>query len=196
MRPVQTTPLFPLHTVLFPGGPLSLRVFEARYLDMVSDCLKRGVPFGVCLIREGHEVGRPATTHEVGTLARIADWHTGPDGLLGIVAHGTERFRITSNEIGASGLATAEVEPLAEGPVRPVPARCRALVSLLERIFPAADPLYRGVTERFGDARWVAWRLAELLPLRPAQKQYFLQVDDPVQRLDRLAQVVDGMDTR
>ena len=87
--------LFPLNTVLFPGGPLPLRVFEPRYLDMISRCMKEDAPFGVLLIRDGHEAG-PATTHHVGTLARVTDWYQGSDGLLGITAIGTERFRLHS----------------------------------------------------------------------------------------------------
>ena len=87
-------PLFPLNTVLFPGGPLPLRIFETRYLDMVSRCMKDDLPFGVLLIREGAEVG-PAATCDVGTLARIVDWYQGSDGLLGVTAIGTERFRET-----------------------------------------------------------------------------------------------------
>ena len=78
-------PLFPLNTVLFPGGPLPLRIFEPRYLAMVSDCVSNDSPFGVLLIRKGGETG-PASTHEVGTLARISDWYQGSDGLLGITA--------------------------------------------------------------------------------------------------------------
>jgi len=78
--------------VLFPGGPLPLRIFEQRYLDMISSCLKNDSPFGVLLIREGAEVG-PATTYDVGTLARITDWYQGSDGLLGVTATGSRRFR-------------------------------------------------------------------------------------------------------
>jgi Lon protease-like protein len=187
-------PLFPLQTVLFPEGPLPLRVFEARYLDMISDCLKRGASFGVCLIRNAREAGETAATHEVGTLARIADWHVGGDGLLGITAHGTDRFRVISVAVRRDRLAVADVELLEEGPQRPVPGRCRSLVDLLRRMFPASEPLYEGLPRRFGDARWVGWRLAELLPLRLPQKQYFLQITDPIQRLERLVDLVDGLD--
>lgn len=187
-------PLFPLHTVLFPEGPLPLRVFEARYLDMVSDCLKRGASFGVCLIRNGGETGETAATHEVGTLARIADWHMGGDGLLGITAHGTDRFRVVSVAVRRDRLAVADVELMEEEPQRPILRRCRSLVDLLRRMFPASEPLYEGLPRRFGDARWVGWRLAELLPLRLPQKQYFLQITDPIQRLERLVDLVDGLD--
>ncbi len=187
-------PLFPLNTVLFPEGPLALRVFEARYLDMVSDCLRNDTPFGACLIRSGREVGGPAQTHEVGTLARIADWHAEPGGLLGVVAHGTRRFRILDTEVAGGGLVRAHVETLEESRRRVLPARFRPLGVLLERIFPHAAPLYRAIEPRFEDVRWVAWRLAELLPLELPQKQYFLQLGDPLQRLERLAEIVESME--
>jgi Lon protease-like protein len=96
-------PLFPLNTVLFPDGPLPLRIFEPRYLDMISGCMKQDKPFGVLLIKDGHEAG-PATTHSVGTLARVTDWYQGSDGLLGITAIGTERFRLQSVEQQSDGL--------------------------------------------------------------------------------------------
>ena len=96
-------PLFPLNTVLFPGGPLPLRIFESRYIDMISRCMKHDSPFGVLLIREGQEAG-PATMHTVGTLATVTDWYQGSDGLLGITAIGSERFELLSADRQHDGL--------------------------------------------------------------------------------------------
>ena len=104
MKTIQL-PLFPLHTVLFPGGPLPLRIFEARYLDMVSQCLQEDSGFGVCMIRHGREVGEPASTENMGVVARIVDWHQRHDGLLGITAIGEQRFRIASVRIQDNQLA-------------------------------------------------------------------------------------------
>jgi len=92
----EAVPLFPLHTVLFPGGPLPLRIFEARYLDMVSDCLKRDRGFGVVLIEQGREVGEAASCHEVGTLARIIDWDKRDHGLLEIICQGVNYSNFNS----------------------------------------------------------------------------------------------------
>ena len=102
-------PLFPLRTVLYPGGPLPLRIFEPRYVDMIGRCMKTDSPFGVLLIKEGSEDG-PATTYEVGTLARITDWYQGSDGLLGITALGEQRFRLISSRREADGLNVGEIE--------------------------------------------------------------------------------------
>ena len=96
--------LFPLHSVLFPGGALPLRIFEARYVDMISDCMRCESPFGVIAINEGSEVGATPTFHSTGTLATIETWDQGPDGLLHIRARGTQRFHILSHHVRGGGL--------------------------------------------------------------------------------------------
>ena len=101
--------LFPLNIVLFPGGPLPLRIFEPRYVDMIGRCMREGAGFGVVLIREGREVG-PAETFDVGTLADIVDFHQLSDGLLGLSCIGRERFRIRSRSRKADGLNLADVD--------------------------------------------------------------------------------------
>src|SRR6185503_19392245 len=103
-------PLFPLNTVLFPGGVLPLRVFEARYLDMTRDCMKSGTPFGVCLIHEGSEVGAPAVPRSVGCTATITDWDMQQLGVLNLRTRGERRFRILSSGANKQGLISAEVQ--------------------------------------------------------------------------------------
>ena len=115
-------PLFPLSTVLFPGGPLPLRIFEARYLDMIGRCMKDESPFGVVLIREGAEVGQ-AETHDIGTLARIVDWYQGSDGLLGVTAVGEDRFQLLSTRKQADGLNIGAIEDIAPEPATPTASR-------------------------------------------------------------------------
>ena len=110
----QELSLFPLGTVLFPDGPLALRIFEPRYLDMVSACLRNDQPFGVCLIRSGREVGAAASPFAVGTLARIVDWHRSDDGLLGIVALGTRRFRVLETRTQPDQLLVGRLEVIDE----------------------------------------------------------------------------------
>ena len=112
-----TIPLFPLNTVLFPGGPLPLRVFEPRYLDMVSRCLKTNTAIGICLIQDGNETGEAAQTYDVGTLGHITYWQKRSDGLLGITVRGEQRFRICSRNVEPSQLIVAEVEPLPNDPM-------------------------------------------------------------------------------
>ncbi|MFN9739418.1 MAG: LON peptidase substrate-binding domain-containing protein [Pseudomonadota bacterium] len=187
--PAGELPLFPLSTVLFPGGRLDLRIFEPRYLDMVRECARTGTGFGVCLIVRGVESGAPAVPAAVGTLARIEDFSTLPDGLLGIVARGGGRFRTLRTRVRDSGLVVGEVEPLAVDPGLPVPAESGVLAPILRRLAEqVGGDLGAADDARFDDAAWVAWRLAELLPLEPGERQLLLQVDDPAERLRRLAE--------
>jgi Lon protease-like protein len=177
--------LFPLSIVLFPGGPLPLRIFETRYVDMVRRCMREGSSFGVVLIRKGREVG-PAETFDVGTTARIVDFHQLADGLLGLSCVGEQRFRIRSRSRQSDGLNLAEVDWLAAEPEVPVPARHARLAALLENVLPQLGEVYTGMPMRLDDAAWVGHRLAEILPMAPADKQACLELDDPIQRLDVL----------
>lgn len=180
-------PLFPLHTVLFPGGVLPLRIFEPRYLDMVSDCLRNDHGFGVCLIRAGREVGAAAECHEVGTLARIQDWDNTPEGLLAITARGERRFRVLDREVRADLLSVARIELLDEPPPLPLPVEFAPLARLLEHLLDDLDPPYKTLPRAFDDADWVGARLTELLPLDPLEKQSLLEQADPRARLTTLA---------
>jgi len=181
--PVQRIPLFPLHTVLFPDGQLPLRIFEPRYVDMVTGCLRQDSPFGVALIREGHEVGEAASTHRVGTLARIEDFNEQPDGLLGITARGGERFSILGTEVTASQLILADVEPLAEAPAIQLPEQYQPWVDSVLDIINQFGYHYADFDYKCRQAGWLGYRLAEFLPLPPEQKQQLLEMEAPLQRL-------------
>ena len=183
---VVELPLFLLNTVLFPDGRLPLRVFERRYMDMVSRCLKSGRPFGVCLIQFGQEVGEAAVPHIVGTRAHMTNWDMAQTGILDIVVRGGQRFRVFQSHVQDDGLVTAVVELFPDIPLTPVPEKHRKLVELLRRIFadlgeddyfPPAD---------WSNADWVANRLAELAPISRVHKQNLLELPDPVTRLKRL----------
>jgi len=182
---IDELPLFPLHTVLFPDGRLALRIFEQRYLEMAKACLKHGSPFGVCLIRDGAEVGAPATPSEVGTLARIATWDMPQLGLLQVTARGERRFRIRSRRVQPDGLARAAVDLLSEEADVTVPADLASCVKLLERVIEQHPELLER-PHRLDSCAWVGARLAELLPLPLATKQALLEIDDPRARLARL----------
>lgn len=175
-------PLFPLNTVLFPGGPLPLRIFEARYLDMISACVKNDSPFGVLLIREGGEAG-PATTHDIGTLARIVDWYQGSDGLLGVTAIGEQRFRVISSFRQDDGLNVGEVEILDDEPPTPLPEEYREMANILAGVLDDLGRLYESLDRQMDDAGWVTSRFVEILPIELEQKQRCLEQSDPVERL-------------
>lgn len=183
MEPM-TLPLFPLHTVLFPEGPLPLRVFEPRYLDMVSRCLREQGTFGVLLLRTGSEVGAVAQTALLGTMARIVDWYQGSDGILGITALGTERFKLLGVEQQTDGLYVGSVMPVAAEPTLALPARYQPMVELLEAILADLGKLYDAVPRRFDDASWVGCRFAEILPMPLEEKQHCLELSDALARLE------------
>lgn len=202
MDTLQALPLFPLGTVLFPGGYLPLRIFEVRYLDMVRKCHQQGTPFGVVSLTQGQEVQRPAAGgedgafapeafHPVGTLARIDALESPQPGLLMIRCTGTQRVQVQRSEKLPYGLWVADVVPLAEDAAVPVPPDLQpvadALAGVMERLqaqqLPPRDwplqPPYR-----LADCGWVANRWCELLPLAPELRQRMLVLDNPLLRLE------------
>ena len=183
-------PLFPLHTVLYPGGPLPLRIYEPRYLDMISDCLKRDAPFGVLLIRSGSEIGS-ATTYQVGTLAKIIDWYQGSDGLLGVTAIGGQRFHLMSAKRQPDGLSIGEIQLLEHESRHLLPEEYKPLARILAGVLDDLGRLYESLDRQYDDAGWVGYRFAEILPISPEQKQSCLEADDAIERLQLMRKVLD-----
>jgi len=186
-------PLFPLNTVLFPGGPLLLRIFEPRYLDMVAERMRSEQPFGVCLIRDGQEAGQPAVPYQVGTFARIVDFQQYEDGLLGITALGEGRFRVRSLRTLPDQLVIGDVEPLSAEPGVSLSVAHANIPELVETLLERTGPLYADVPKRFDDPTWLGYRLAEVLPIPLARKQGFLELDNATVRLDQIADVLKVM---
>lgn len=197
--------LFPLSTVLFPQGVLPLRVFEARYLDMVRDCMREGTVFGVSLITDprASEVSRTTSLADVGCLARIDAWDMKQLGLLHIRAVGQQRFRLLEKETQADGLMLGEVELIDPDDDAPVPSEHRPCVDLLSRIL---DDLRAQLAERqasddsaeqndvlsqlpfaepyhMDSSAWVSNRLCEVLPVPLKAKQKLMELTDAPTRL-------------
>ena len=183
-------PLFPLSTVLYPQGPLPLRIFETRYVDMVRRCMKADSGFGVVLIVRGREAGAAEVTAAIGTEARIVDFDQLEDGLLGLTCIGQQRIRVTRAWQQSDGLNLAEVEDLPADESVPVPTDCAELRAVLEKVWPELARPYAHVPPKFDDAGWVANRLAELAPLDPAVRQSLLEASDPLERLRVLAPLI------
>jgi Lon protease-like protein len=181
-----TVPLFPLNTVMFPGGVLPLRIFEPRYLDMVSQCLRDDTPIGVILIRDGNETGQAALTHDVGTLSVISYWNRRTDGLLGITLKGTQRFRVLSHEVKPNQLVMAQVESMAECKPVAMIEKYQVMSSLLRKIISQLDPPYSTMPTCYDDLEWVTARLCELLPMPLQYKQELLESDDIIHRIEQL----------
>ncbi len=200
----DTLGLFPLPTVLLPGAALDLRVFEARYLDLVRDCGRAGNGFGVCLLLEGTdlegadadgvEAGAAPAPAAWGTEARIEDFGGEPGGVLTLRVRGQRRFRVRRARVRDNGLVVADVEwrdPDGDDELRPEHA---LLGTLLQKILEQAGGEHANAgPAQLGDAAWVGWRLAELLPLSLLQRQALLQEDDPHARLQRLTEWVETL---
>ena len=189
-------PLFPLGTVLFPGGLLPLRVFEARYVDMVRQAMRESSEFGVVLLRRGRDIDKDGVDIEsIGCRARITNWNMEQLGVLQIDTVGTERFRIHSHIVQSDGLRVADVESIVADEAAAMPDDATLCVRLLERIVEQlsaggtdgtdAEPGYQPIAEpyRFDDATWVANRLAELLPIALPAKQKLMAMPDALERL-------------
>ncbi len=184
-------PLFPLNTVLFPGGLLPLRIFEPRYLDMVGRCMREGADFGVVLITSGEEAGPVAAMATIGTGARVVDFSQLPDGLLGVMCRGSRRFRLLRHRVQSDGLQVGEVEWLAEPGPAALAEEHRPLAVLLRRVLAELGDTARHLDADFDDADWVSNRLAEFLPLERTDQQALLELTDPQERMRRLAPLID-----
>lgn len=181
---LEDVPLFPLGTVLFPRGLLDLRVFEPRYLDLVRECTRQNRRFGVCLILDGHESSQSAAPAAVGTLAAITDFYTDQDGLLGIRAEGSERFRVAQVHVRDDGQLRGDINCFDPEPESNVPAEHGILVTILERLVDQMAPPWKDVPHsRYDEASWTGFRLAELLPLDDRERQQLLEMTDPLERL-------------
>ena len=173
----ERLPLFPLHTVLFPGERLPLRIFEPRYVDLVRDCLRDGTGFGIAPIKDGREAGVAATPHEIGTLAKIRDWDQGSDGLLHIVVEGSARFQIHAVAIAANQLSVATIEWLPH-PIQTASAEQFAhLKALLDKLVEQVPSTNTDLTVPT-TASALAYRWAQYLPLSLARKAELLECAD------------------
>lgn len=188
-------PIFPLGTVLFPGGILPLRVFEARYMDMVRDCMQQAQPFGVCLILQGSEVGAAAEHEMIGCSASIVDWDMQQLGLLQIRTVGGERFQIDERRVQKDGLVRGTVSWLEPDPEVAVPEEFAICTSLARRLVEdlvtrEKDPAKRMIGEpyRYESAAWVSNRLCEFLPIPARAKHKLMALDDPAVRLSLVHQ--------
>ncbi len=185
MRPFEL-PLFPLSTVLFPGGVLPLKVFEQRYMDMTKHCMQEDSLFGVCLLKEGAEVGATALPHSIGTLARIGNWDMPQLGVLNVRAIGVQRFQIVESKVQEDGLLLAQAIKLPLEPTLPLPPEHAACASVLKHILDHVGAEKFEPPFNYDDSVWVSYRLAEIMPIKATAKQDMLEMNDTLIRLDVL----------
>ena len=184
----EDLPIFPLRTILFPDSKLPLRIFEPRYIDMVSRSMRENSEFGIILSRESTDP-KMFETYDTGTLARIIDWDQGGDGLLGITTLGTQKFRLKELNKQEDGLNIGSIERIEkEGDYKPL-KEFTHLVELLQAILDDVN-IYDDDEKRFDSASWISYRFAEILPLRIEDKQKCLEIDDPIIRLNFLEPLI------
>ncbi len=192
--------LFPLKSVLFPGGRLPLQIFEQRYINLIRHAMKTDTGFGICLLKDGDEVARQGVrqeVHRVGTYARVVDWDQLPNGLLGVTVEGrhkfvvqecwTEQDQLLMGSVDYCGVDYVGEEPLA------VAVEHEVLVGLLEQLVshPAISQL--GMTIDYQDLRQLSWRLSELIPLSLERKQALLELQNTYERIREIEKIIDGM---
>ncbi len=183
-------PLFPLNTVIFPGGVLPLRIFEPRYLDMVKDCMRNDHGFCIVSIRSGRETGHAADVYNTGTICSISDWETLPDGLLGITANGEKKAHISTTKIESNQLVIGQLEEIEELPDPNLPEEFESMKELLQRIITKVGQPYTTLPAKYENSGWVGARLIELLPLQLSLKQRLLEIDDHIVRLHHLKEAM------
>ena len=181
---MRNIPLFPLHTVLYPQGRLPLRIFEPRYLDLVSDCLKSDSGFGVCLIKDGAETGPAATCFETGTYAEIVDFSRQADGLLSITLQGKRRFRVLQTAVRNNNLLTGDIDWVHPDDAADSPDEYQLLRELYMHIVENYETFYSDENHKTVSPALLSYRLAEFLPFDNGIKQEILETDSAQARLE------------
>lgn len=192
--------LFPLRVVLFPGSKLDLQIFERRYVDLVSHCMRNDEGFGVCLLREGEEVIREAskqTIHRTGTYGKIVDWDQLENGLLGITVEGQTKFRIHDCWQADTGVLEASVEFSSADTLQqdavPLSEEFAALVDLLQNLESHPMVEQKNIQVNYDNLWELGWRLGELIPVDMEQRQDLLELDDPWDRIRAIEQLVSDI---
>jgi hypothetical protein len=199
---LSSLPLFPLGSVLFPGGLLALRVFEVRYLDMVRKCHQAGAPFGVVALTQGREVRQAGAPEEqfndVGTLAVIEQIDTPQPGLITLLCRGSQRFRITQRSHLPHGLWIADVGHIDPDLMVQIPQDLRKASTALAQVLhtlkqrdPEIPTAIVPTAAQLDDCGWVANRWCELLPVPLELKQRLMELDNPLVRLELVGDILE-----
>ncbi len=189
-------PLFPLSSIVMPGGLLPLRLFEPRYLEMVRDCFRQQSGFGVCLIKEGAEAGEAAQPFPYGTLVSIVDWDQNSDGLLNITVEGQQKFRVLATQVEKSGLLTGKVELLPKETSTSVSGEYKALQQTMHHLLEGVAPMIEYADPQLEDALWLGSRFTELLPLPNDVRHDLVAMDSPTDRLEAIAAMLNSISNR
>ncbi len=200
MKNTNDIPLFPLNIVLFPGGRFDLQIFERRYIDLVSHCMRTGTGFGICLLKSGDETNGNnlnQTVYNTGTYAKIVDWDQLESGLLGITVEGAVKFVAQEfwkeeDDVLHASVEFSDIEST-EADVIPLGDEYTALSELLRNLEDHPLVAGRNLSIDYSDLRQLGWRLSELIPLGIDVRQELLELNDPVERLSKIEKLVSEM---
>ena len=200
MKNTNDIPLFPLNIVLFPGGRFDLQIFERRYIDLVSHCMRTGTGFGICLLKSGDETNGNnlnQTVYNTGTYAKIVDWDQLESGLLGITVEGAikfvaQEFWKEEDDVLHASVEFSDIEST-EADVIPLGDEYTALSELLRNLEDHPLVVGRNLSIDYSDLRQLGWRLSELIPLGIDVRQELLELNDPVERLSKIEKLVSEM---
>jgi Lon protease-like protein len=197
---MPSIPLFPLRAVLFPHGRVSLQIFEARYLDMISHCLKTESGFGVMWLKEGSDVesesedqSSPSRLAHIGSYASVVDWQQLPNGLLGVTIVGSKKFRLVSSEQQKNRLYIGDVEWLPDEPNVALPVTVLELKELLASLLEHPQLAALNISPVIDDVSTLSCLLAQLLPVPESVKFALLLLDDPMERVERIMHLVEEL---
>jgi uncharacterized protein len=190
---MKQCPVFPLNMTLFPGGRLPLQIFEIRYIDMIKNCLKNEHGFVIVSIKEGQEVGQSPEIYQVGTYVEIIDWNSLPSGLLGITVEGHQRVNLSSVSVDGNNQMFASIDFIEAEENISVPSSYSNLIDILKSI--KSNPVIQNLnlSINYQNASELSCRLSELLPFNIEDKQALLELQDPIERLDRVQAILDVM---
>tara|TARA_B000000557_G_scaffold251929_1_gene239648 strand:+ start:197 stop:811 length:615 start_codon:yes stop_codon:yes gene_type:complete len=200
MKNTNDIPLFPLNIVLFPGGRFDLQIFERRYIDLVSHCMRTGTGFGICLLKSGDETNGNnlnQSVYNTGTYAKIVDWDQLESGLLGITVEGAVKFVAQDfwkedDDVLHASVEFSDIEST-EADVIPLGDEYTALSELLRNLEDHPLVAGRNLSIDYSDLRQLGWRLSELIPLGIDVRQELLELNDPVERLSKIEKLVSEM---
>jgi|TARA_B100001094_G_scaffold3424_1_gene3075 uncharacterized protein len=183
-------PLFPLQSIVLPGGLFPLRIFERRYLDMVRDCIKNNTDFCIVLIRNNSKEEYITDVYNYGCLVKITDWNQLDDGLLGITVEGINKVKILDRGLEKTNLLTGTIEDIEIEKEYMIPQKHLLLSRFYKKIYPGIKHVISFKKERYADASWVGFRLIECLPLDSSTKNKLIAMDHAIERLNILHKII------
>ncbi|MED5274959.1 MAG: LON peptidase substrate-binding domain-containing protein [Pseudomonadota bacterium] len=187
---LENAPIFPLRSIVLPGGLFPLRIFERRYLDMVTECIKNNEGFCISLVKKEEPDLYVKDVFEYGSWVEITDWNKLQDGLLGITVEGKNIVKTSNTSLDKENLLRGKIEKLGLEKEYLIPQQYIVLSKFYKKIYPNLKDFMSFKQERFSDASWIGYRLTELLPIELELKADLISTSDAIERLKKINQIM------